>query len=61
MHLLDDPERCGELAKEGRRLVEEHYGWDALASKFEKFVHRVTGPVPYSKPTGNQSGRGPEN
>jgi glycosyltransferase involved in cell wall biosynthesis len=38
LQLLDCPERCGRLALEGRRLVEECYGWDALAERFGSFI-----------------------
>lgn len=41
--LLNDPERCLALSKEGRRLVEQYYGWDALADKFGKFIHEIAG------------------
>ncbi|MGH9894881.1 MAG: glycosyltransferase family 4 protein [bacterium] len=41
LRLLDDPERCRRLGVEGRRLVEQRYGWDALAEKFCRFIHEV--------------------
>ncbi|MDQ3562977.1 MAG: glycosyltransferase family 4 protein [Pseudomonadota bacterium] len=41
LRLLDDPERCRRLAAEGRCLVEQRYGWDALAEKFRSFIHEV--------------------
>jgi sugar transferase (PEP-CTERM/EpsH1 system associated) len=43
LHLLDNPERCRELASEGRRLVQRCYGWDALAERLEGFIHEVAG------------------
>lgn len=41
--LLDDPERCLDLATEGRRLVERCYGWDALADQFKRFIQEIAG------------------
>ncbi len=43
LQLLDNPKRCLDLAIEGRRLVEQRYGWDALADKFASFIHRIAG------------------
>lgn len=43
LQLLDDPKRCLDLAIEGRCLVEQCYGWDALADKFASFIHRIAG------------------
>jgi hypothetical protein len=45
LRLLNDSERCRELAAEGRRLVEQHYGWDALAERFGCFIREVAGNV----------------
>jgi len=39
--LLGQPERCQQLGEEGRRLVERHYGWDALAAKYGEFIKGV--------------------
>lgn len=41
--LLDDPERCLDLATEGRRLVERCYGWDALADQLKSFIQEIAG------------------
>jgi glycosyltransferase involved in cell wall biosynthesis len=41
LRLLGDPNMCANLAAEGRRLVEEVYGWDALAERFAKFIYEV--------------------
>lgn len=41
LRLLDDPERCRELAYQGRRLVEQQYGWDALAERFRRFICEI--------------------
>jgi sugar transferase (PEP-CTERM/EpsH1 system associated) len=41
LRLLNDPELCGRLAAEGRRVVEQQYGWSALADRFERFVLAV--------------------
>ena len=41
LRLLDDAKRCLDLAIEGRRLVEQHYGWDALANKFGNFIREI--------------------
>lgn len=41
LRLLDDPKRCLDLATHGRRLVEQHYGWDALAEKFANFIRET--------------------
>lgn len=42
LKLLDDPDRCQKLAMEGRRLVEQYYGWDALADQFCAFIRKIT-------------------
>jgi polysaccharide biosynthesis protein PslH len=41
LRLLDDPERCRELAIQGRLLVEKQYGWDALSERFGSFVREI--------------------
>ena len=38
LRLLDDPARQLELAGSGRRLVEQQYGWDALAKRLSCFI-----------------------
>lgn len=43
LQLLDDPEWCRKLAAEGRCLVENYYGWDALANKFANFIRESAG------------------
>lgn len=43
LQLLDDPERCLDLATEGRRLVERCYGWNALADRFKSFIQEISG------------------
>jgi len=43
LRLLNDPRRCLSLAAEGRRLVEQSYGWDSLAHKMAGFVQEITG------------------
>lgn len=43
LHILQNPLRSLELASEGRRLVEQRYGWDALSSQFASFICEVTG------------------
>jgi polysaccharide biosynthesis protein PslH len=43
LRLLNDPGRCLMLAAEGRRLVEESYGWDFLSNKFAGFIHEIAG------------------
>src|SRR4029077_19745479 len=43
LRLLNDPRRCLALAVEGRRLVEQSYGWDALADKMAGFIQEITG------------------
>lgn len=43
LRLLDDSARCHELAAEGRRLVEQRYGWDALAAQCGAFIREVAG------------------
>lgn len=37
--LLEDQSLCKELAAQGRRLVEDHYGWDAVADTFSGFIN----------------------
>lgn len=41
LRLLNDSNRCQELATEGRRLVEQRYGWDALAERFTNYINDV--------------------
>lgn len=50
LRLLDDSKRCLDLAIEGRRLVEQRYGWDALANKFGNFIHEIAAKEPLSSP-----------
>ena len=38
LDLLDDPAQCASLAAAGRRLVEQKYGWDALAERLDQFI-----------------------
>jgi glycosyltransferase involved in cell wall biosynthesis len=39
--LLDDPERARALAAAGRRRVEAHFTWDAVAARYEQIFERV--------------------
>jgi polysaccharide biosynthesis protein PslH len=41
LKLLDDRDRCSRMAAEGRRLVEERYGWDALSGKLASFIQEI--------------------
>ena len=41
--LLKDPERCQELGTEGRALVDQRYGWDALADSLADFISKIAG------------------
>lgn len=41
--LLDDPEQCRNLGAQGRRLVEQQYGWDALVDRLSLFIREVVG------------------
>jgi sugar transferase (PEP-CTERM/EpsH1 system associated) len=43
LRLLDDPAQCVNLAAEGRRLVEQIYGWDSLAKRFARLIQEVVG------------------
>jgi len=43
LQLLDDSERCRALGVAGRRLVEERYGWNALARQLEDFLRQIVG------------------
>lgn len=38
MKLLEDQDLCKELATHGRKLVEDHYGWDAVADIYSGFI-----------------------
>lgn len=40
--LMQNPSLCEELGAEGRKLVEQRYGWNALARSMEDFVMTVT-------------------
>jgi len=59
LRLLDDQQRCRSLSTEGRRLVEQHYGWDALADRFGNFVREVVGHAssPTCRSTANVASR----
>lgn len=39
--LLSDHGKARRLGEAGRTLVEQHYGWDALSRKLEKFMMRL--------------------
>lgn len=41
--LIRDPERCQELGSEGRVLVCQRYGWDALADSLADFILSTAG------------------
>src|SRR5437660_1012918 len=41
LRLLGDPEMCRKLTANGRSLVEQSYGWDALAKRFGGFMCKV--------------------
>jgi polysaccharide biosynthesis protein PslH len=43
LRLLDEPSRCRKLGEEGRKLVEEQYGWDALAQRLGHFIRDIGG------------------
>jgi glycosyltransferase involved in cell wall biosynthesis len=49
LRLLNDPARCLALASEGRRLVEQSYGWDALAHKMAGFIQHISGTASSSE------------
>ena len=46
--LLDDPELCERMGKNGRRMVLEEYAWDIVAARVEE----VTRQVAEGKPVG---------
>jgi len=41
VRLLEQPDLRARLGRNGRRLVEQAYGWDALAAKLDKVFQRV--------------------
>jgi glycosyltransferase involved in cell wall biosynthesis len=41
--LLENLDQRQRLAAEGRRLVEQRYGWDLLADRFAAFIREVAG------------------
>jgi sugar transferase (PEP-CTERM/EpsH1 system associated) len=43
--VLSDPDLARRLGANGRKLVEQQYGWDALAGKLENFLIKVVGGV----------------
>jgi glycosyltransferase involved in cell wall biosynthesis len=47
--LLSEPERAAEVAREGRLLVEERFGWDNVVDRLEALLIRIGG--------GDRSGR----
>lgn len=44
--LLRDPERAERLARAGRRLVEEEFGWDAIVERLEGIIRESAGDTP---------------
>jgi len=45
VQLLRDPQRRAQLGQAARRLVEESYGWAAVAAKFEQVMQAVVSGV----------------
>lgn len=43
LRALDDSDLCDRLVVQGRQLVEQNYGWDALAERFARFICEVVG------------------
>jgi sugar transferase (PEP-CTERM/EpsH1 system associated) len=43
IQLLRDPERRAQLGRAARKLVEENYGWPAVAAYFDRIMHSVVG------------------
>jgi glycosyltransferase involved in cell wall biosynthesis len=43
--LVEDPHLSGALGAAGRRYVEERYAWEAVMSRYERFLASVAGPV----------------
>lgn len=39
----DGSAACRRLASEGRCLVEQRYGWDALADRFDTLIREIAG------------------
>lgn len=58
LQLLDDPDRCRKLATEGRRLVEQCYGWDTLADRFGDFIRAIATEEALSGSLGKWGGSG---
>ena len=56
LRLLDDQERCQKLAVEGRHLVEQYYGWDALAASLGRFIREIAGTGSVCNHNQHQSG-----
>lgn len=48
--LLQDPVRCQELGAAGRELVEQRYGWDALANCLADFIADLADPRAAAQP-----------
>jgi glycosyltransferase involved in cell wall biosynthesis len=43
--LVEDTHLAAALGSAGRRYVEEHYSWEAVMSRYERFLASVAGPV----------------
>jgi glycosyltransferase involved in cell wall biosynthesis len=43
LQFLNDKALCGRIAAEGRRIVEQSYGWGALADRYGSFIRTVVG------------------
>jgi len=41
LELIADPERRKKLGEESRRYVEEHYGWDKIASRYRDVFEEI--------------------
>ena len=41
--LLENPEECARMGQRGRRAVEDHFTWGAVARQMEQAYQRITG------------------
>ena len=41
LRLLDEPETAHRLATAARKLVETHYGWEAIGGELDAFLERI--------------------
>lgn len=50
LRLLDDPDQCARLGRNGRKYVEENHSWDAITANLEEVYHGIIPNEPSHNP-----------